>query len=148
MSSSKVQPAPEGNNSIARRIFLSHTASSIRKSFTENINKFRNLANLALIAGATMSFSDLGFDLVMIIEYMQYNTSAAYATIGTIAISLFVQCCVVYAFHKNRQKRYVLRELFYVISCIKPGVDAYRVVTKQPLPQGVLVSSHEEMMFL
>ncbi|GMH93003.1 hypothetical protein TrST_g3834 [Triparma strigata] len=94
-----------------------------------------------------MSFSDLAFDIVMIIEYFRYSIASAYATIGTIILSLFFQCCVVLVAHRKRKKRYIFRELLYVVTCVKPGVDAYRVVTKQPLPVGAMVTAHEEMMY-
>ncbi|GMI11974.1 hypothetical protein TrVE_jg13986 [Triparma verrucosa] len=142
MSSSKIQPALAGAAPNRRP-----SMGGVRRSFTAQLNKFGNLPNLALIMGAAMSFSDLAFDMVMIIEYFRYSIASAYATIGTIILSLFFQCCVVLVAHRMRKKRYIFRELLYVVTCVKPGVDAYRVVTKQPLPVGAMVTAHEEMMY-
>lgn len=104
-------------------------------------------ANLTLIAGAAMSFTDLAFDLVLINEYLGYHVWAAYAIIATVILSLFFQCCVVLISRKGRKKRYILREWFYVVTCVKPGVDAYRVIIKEPIPVGALVSAHDEMLY-
>lgn len=50
--------------------------------------------------------------------------------------------------HRKRRKRYVVRELFYVVTCIKPGVDAYRVINKAPAPVGTIMTPHDEMLYL
>lgn len=71
-----------------------------------------------------------------------------YATIATVVLSIVAQCLVVWFCHRKRKRRHLLREMFYVITCINPGVDAYRCIVNVPAAEGALVSPHEEMMYL
>lgn len=57
---------------VALYAFLTRFSTAARNVLA-NTSKFGSLANLALIAGAAMSFTDLAFDLVMIREYLNYK---------------------------------------------------------------------------
>ncbi|GMH63601.1 hypothetical protein TrLO_g4297 [Triparma laevis f. longispina] len=118
------------------------------RSLSIQITKFNNLSHIALLLGAFMSFADLVFDITMINEYMGYDMNSAIATIVTVLLSLFLQCVVVYVTHKKRKRVEILREMFYVLTFIKPGVDVYRVVTKQPQPAGASLTPLDEMIYL
>ncbi|GMH77191.1 hypothetical protein TL16_g07327 [Triparma laevis f. inornata] len=112
-SPTRVAPTPskisENSTTTDAPTVRRNTMSSIRRSFSTQINKFSNLgkymyiegaanlalivrnailmhslqhakthaANLTLIAGAAMSFTDLAFDLVLINEYLGYYVWAA-----------------------------------------------------------------------
>jgi len=57
------------------------------------------------------------------------NTSGANSLIAMIGSSLFVQLLTAYGQNKKKSKWVILRELAFVVSFLKPGVDAFRVAT-------------------
>ena len=57
------------------------------------------------------------------------NTSGANSLIAMIGSSLAAQLLVTYIQNKKKSKWVILRELAFVVSFLKPGVDAYRVAT-------------------
>ncbi|GMI03725.1 hypothetical protein TrLO_g1593 [Triparma laevis f. longispina] len=58
------------------------------------------------------------------------------------------QLVAVYVQNMKLRKRVILRELFFVVLYIKPGIDAYRVATKQPQIPGTKFTPHTEMVFV
>ena len=87
--------------------------------------------------GALLSVLDMITDTNMIMQFLkQGQASAAYATIAMIALNLSVQLFVVYAQNKRKRRAVILFEMLIVLSFLKPGVDAYRVIKggeKDPL---------------
>jgi len=57
------------------------------------------------------------------------NTSGANSLIAMIGSSLAAQLLFTYTQNRKKSKWVILRELAFVVSFLKPGVDAYRVAT-------------------
>ena len=69
-------------------------------------------------------------DIWVIISYFRIgNKSGAYSLMAMIGSSVSVQLLLVYAQNRKKSKRVILREMMYVVTFLKPGVDAYRVAT-------------------
>ena len=84
---------------------------------------------MRVVVGALLSVLDMTSDIYMINQfYEQDQVSAARATIAMIAANMFVQLLIVYAQNSKRPKRVLLFETIFVITCIKPGIDALRVM--------------------
>ncbi|GMH91183.1 hypothetical protein TL16_g11982 [Triparma laevis f. inornata] len=103
-----------------------------------------------MFSGAFLCFFDLICDLVMVREFtMNKQYKSAQATIITLAISLGFQLIIVYGgVNMKLRKRVIVRELLYVILCVKPGIDAYRVVTKKPQVPNTAISPKKEMIYI
>lgn len=82
-----------------------------------------------LFSGAALSHFDLASDIYISTVYLRSNEtkSAAHAIIVCIAISLFFQLYAVWIANKKRSWRNIALEALYVLTFIKPGVDAARV---------------------
>ena len=79
--------------------------------------------------GAVLSVLDMTSDAYMVSQFFeQGNTSVARATLGMITTNLFLQVILVYAQNKKKTLRVLLMECLYVLLCIKPGIDALRVM--------------------
>ena len=93
--------------------------------------------NARVYVGALLSVSDMITDTNMIVQFLkQGQASAAYATIAMISLNLFVQLLLVYGQNKKKGRQAVAIEMLIVLSFLKPGVDAYRVIIggdKDPL---------------
>jgi len=80
-----------------------------------------------VIIGALLSIGDMITDIWVIISYLRIgNTSGAYSLMAMIGSSLSVQLLVTYAL---KRKTIILREMLFVVTFLKPAVDAYRVAT-------------------
>jgi len=83
-----------------------------------------------VIVGALLSIGDMISDIWVIISYFRIgNKSGAYSLMAMIGSSVSVQLLLVYAQNRKKSKRVILREMMYVVTFLKPGVDAYRVAT-------------------
>ena len=75
---------------------------------------------------------DLIFDIAMVYEFSNSgHPKFAAATLATTCLSIFFQLILVVVQNAKRRKRVLLREALFVVTFVKPGVDVYRVVTKQ-----------------
>jgi len=80
--------------------------------------------------GAFLSIGDLVSDTTVIISYFEEGrTGQAYALISMVTMSLFCQIILVLAQNSKKSRSEILRELFFVVTFLKPAVDAYRVST-------------------
>ncbi|GMI23650.1 hypothetical protein TeGR_g6548, partial [Tetraparma gracilis] len=84
---------------------------------------------LRVFGGAGLSVFDLISDVYMIVVFLRSEDtrSIAHVNIACVVLSLIVQGVVVYLVNKKRSWRRIAREMLYVVSCIKPGIDAARV---------------------
>ncbi|GMH85310.1 hypothetical protein TrVE_jg7805 [Triparma verrucosa] len=97
-------------------------------------------ANSCLYIGALLAIADMVSDVAVTRMFFETGqTSFAYITIACITTCLSMQALVVFQNYKNVGKRRLLRELFYVVTCTKPGIDAYRVANgvEQPAKAGI-----------
>ena len=84
----------------------------------------------------------------MINEYTKGGQHTfARATLITIVVNLLLQMGAVYALHSKRGKREQLRELLFVVTYVKPGVDVWRVVSRQKQAVNAAVPPVEEMAY-
>jgi len=82
--------------------------------------------------GAGLSIMDMITDTGVINSYrVSGNTKGAYSLMAMIASNVAVQLLITYAQNKKKSKWVILRELVYVVTFLKPGVDAYRVATSR-----------------
>ena len=73
---------------------------------------------------------DMISDAVVIKSYQAIGyISGAYSLIVMIGSSLAIQLLTAYAQNHKKSKWIILRELAFVVTFVKPGVDAYRVAT-------------------
>jgi len=80
--------------------------------------------------GAGLSIMDMITDAGVIKTYQASgNTSGANSLIAMIGSSLAVQLLIAYGQNIKKSKWVKLRELAFVVTFLKPGVDAYRVAT-------------------
>ncbi|GMH92014.1 hypothetical protein TrST_g564 [Triparma strigata] len=122
-------------------------AKFIRLKTARVKEKYINLANAALVGGACLSIADLAFDLIMVREYtLAGSFGYATATITTIAINIFMQLLFVYVQYHRAGLMVMLKEAALVVTFAKPGVDAYRVITKQKQRPNTVVDPHNEMV--
>jgi len=83
-----------------------------------------------VIVGALLSIGDMISDIWVIISYLRIgNTSGAYSLIAMIGTSLSAQLLITVGQNHKKSKWVLLRELLYVVTFLKPAVDAYRVAT-------------------
>lgn len=105
-----------------------HPLPSHQSSLKKFIQKLP-LSNLVLYLGAGLSITDLLFDFVMVREY--YNADQpkfATATLVTIFLNVFFTVFITVIQHLKHSKLVILRECLFVVTFIKPGLDAHRVV--------------------
>jgi len=81
--------------------------------------------------GACLNMLDVVSDINVIIFYLQTEGQQAFgwALLGMILLCLVLQLGVVYV-QNRRNPMYMWREVFIVLSFMKPPVDAYRVATE------------------
>ncbi|GMH80048.1 hypothetical protein TrST_g2836 [Triparma strigata] len=120
-----------------------------QQSTIEKISPYLRLSYLALYMGAGFSIMDLIFDIAMVMEFSNTNrVHFAKATLVSICLNQFFQLYnVVFQYYK-RGKRIMLREMLFVLTFVKPGVDVYRVVTKQKQAVNAVVSPKTEMLIM
>jgi hypothetical protein len=105
-------------------------------------------AAFRIYSGAVISFLDMISDIVMIEDYLTNDLfwSAAYLLI-CIALNLAIQIIIIIAQNQKLGKIRVVKEVTYLVLCIKPAVDAARVVRGKPQEKGTLVAPLTEMLF-
>ena len=88
-------------------------------------------ANQRLYVGASLSVLDMVSDIYMIVEY--WNTpgkeNTAVALLTCLLMNLAAQLLIVIAQNMKAPRRVLFREMLYVLSCTKVGVDVYRVAS-------------------
>ncbi|GMI28919.1 hypothetical protein TeGR_g7534 [Tetraparma gracilis] len=84
---------------------------------------------MRLFSGAGLSVFDLVSDIYMITVFLGSDETrgAAYFNIACVAFSLFCQLYVTWLVNRKRPLRRIARELLYVVTAVKPGIDAARV---------------------
>jgi hypothetical protein len=82
-----------------------------------------------LYFGATLSVLDMVSDIYMIVEYWNApgKENTAVALLTCLLMNLAVQLFIVIAQNVKAPRRVLFREMLYVLSCTKVGVDVYRV---------------------
>jgi len=69
-------------------------------------------------------------DVGVIFSYFRNgDTAQAYSLMGMIGANVCVQLLITYGQNHKKSKWVLLRELLYVVTLLKPAVDAYRVAT-------------------
>jgi hypothetical protein len=97
--------------------------------------------------GAGLSIMDMISDTGVIGSYRASgNTAGAYSLMAMIGSNMAVQLLITYAQNRKKSKWVILRELTFVVTFLKPGVDAYRVATGHE-DEHAVVSPLLEMAF-
>ncbi|GMH84142.1 hypothetical protein TrST_g12287 [Triparma strigata] len=117
-----------------------------QSSFSK-IAPYLKLSLLALYMGAGLSIMDLIFDIAMVTKFTATgHPKFATATLASICLSIFFQLYTVTFQNYKRGKRIMLREVLFVVTFVKPGVDVYRVVTKQKQAKNTMLDPLTEML--
>ncbi|GMI31847.1 hypothetical protein TeGR_g11242, partial [Tetraparma gracilis] len=84
---------------------------------------------MRLFGGAGLSVFDLVSDVYMIVVFLgsEETRGVAHVNIACVALSLFWQLFLAGFVNKKRSWRRIAREMLYVVSFVKPGIDAARV---------------------
>jgi hypothetical protein len=84
---------------------------------------------MRLFGGAGLSLFDITSDVYMIVVFLgsEETRGVAHVNIACVALSLLVQLAIVWQASRKRSWRRIAREMLYVVSFIKPGIDAARV---------------------
>ena len=80
--------------------------------------------------GAGLSIMDMITDAGVINTYRASgNTAGAYSLMAMIGSNMAVQLLITYGQNKKKSRWEILREFAFVVTFLKPGVDAFRVAT-------------------
>jgi len=102
---------------------------------------------LRVFLGAFLSIGDLVSDMTVIVSYLQEGkTGKAYALTSMVVTSLFLQVVMVLVQNSKKSRSEILREIFFVVTFLKPAVDAYRVATGHE-DERLSISPLKEMSF-
>jgi hypothetical protein len=84
---------------------------------------------MRLFSGAGLSVFDIMSDVYMIVVFLgsEETRGVAHVNIACVALSLLMQLWLVAFVNKKRSWRRIAREVLYVVSYLKPGIDAARV---------------------
>ncbi|GMI54445.1 hypothetical protein TeGR_g3786 [Tetraparma gracilis] len=84
---------------------------------------------MRLFSGAGLSVFDIVSDVYMIVVFLgsEETRGVAHVNIACVALSLFWQLVLVGFVNKKRSWRRIACEVLYVVSYLKPGIDAARV---------------------
>jgi len=107
----------------------------------------KKLAKVELYGTAALSMADMATDLYMMRRYGSQEESGdfAWATGICVLTSLLLQALVVFAQNRKQPLLKQVMEQAIVWSCVKPGIDAYRVVTEKSAEEGQISSLLGEM---
>jgi hypothetical protein len=84
---------------------------------------------MRLFGGAGLSVFDIISDVYMFVVFLgsEETRGVAHVNIACVALSLVFQLVLVAFVNKNRGWKRIAREVLYVLSFVKPGIDAARV---------------------
>jgi len=100
-----------------------------------------------VIVGALLSIGDMISDIWVIISYLKIgNTSGAYSLMAMLGSNVSVQLLIVYFQNRKKSKRVILREMMFVVTFLKPAVDAFRVATGH-MDEDAVISPLQELAF-
>ncbi|GMI11879.1 hypothetical protein TrVE_jg12516 [Triparma verrucosa] len=134
---------------FAQSSILKRTSTGISSTFDALKARYWKIANIAFIIGAGMSFFDVACDVLMVREfYLNEQMKSAAATIVTILLSLALQSILVILQNIKRKRHTVIKELLFVWTFLKPGVDVYRVLKGNEQQVGTTFTPHTEMVYV
>jgi len=103
-------------------------------------------AKAKLFAAAALSMIDMFTDVLMVFEVMrEEKTGFAHIMMGNIFVNLGLQLLFVIAQNFKLGWRKVLKEVLIVLTCIKPGVEAFRVASETKIVEDQLIHPKYEM---
>ena len=83
---------------------------------------------IRVFLGAFLSVGDLVSDTTVIVSYFQEGrTGQAYVLISMVVMGIFLQVIIVLGQNSKKSRSEKLREIFFVVTFLKPAVDAHRV---------------------
>ena len=117
-------------------------------SIAKRTAHFLQLSKVALCLGAGLSIVDMISDVAMVKVYSTGHRKYAMATLILLCLNLFFQLMFVVVQNAKRGARVLLREVLFVLTFVKPGVDVYRVVTMQKNAANNMISAQNEMLIM
>jgi hypothetical protein len=135
-------PHPQLNNEFP---FFKHFITSIAKCLLERPDWGMNFR---VGLGAFLSITDMISDIYMIVQFFaQGHSGAAITSVAFVALNAAVQILIVVGQNTRKPRSVVLREVLLVVSCLKPGVDAYRCIRGGEKDPFLNLDSMQEMFF-
>ncbi|GMH67952.1 hypothetical protein TL16_g04808 [Triparma laevis f. inornata] len=108
----------------------------------------KKYALVRLLFGGILSTFDSMTDIYMIFTFWRSGEkNYAYFIMYFILFSHFLQLVFVVLQNRKQRKTKILKEMVYVLTFMKPGVDAYRVAIDNEEVAGSVVSPRSEMMY-
>ena len=106
------------------------------------------LAKAKLVTAAALSMIYIFTDGLMVFEFMrEEKTGFAHIMMGSIFVNLGLQLMMVIGQNLKLGWRKVLKEVLIVFTCIKPGVDAFRVASGTEIVEDQTVDPKTEISF-
>ncbi|GMH80624.1 hypothetical protein TL16_g08626 [Triparma laevis f. inornata] len=110
-------------------------------------NDGKKYAAVRLLGCALLSLFDTVTDVYMIYTYWTTDqVGFAYASLASLLLNIVGQMVIVFFQNSHQSKRKMLREIMYVLSFTKPGVDAYRVVIGAEQGVGAMYDPKSELV--
>ncbi|GMI32515.1 hypothetical protein TrCOL_g3266 [Triparma columacea] len=105
-------------------------------------------AKVKLFVAAALSMGDLFTDIMMVIQFFGMKEPGyAWATLASILANLFLQAVVVLYQNRALPLRTRIWEQVYVLTLVKPGVDAWRVASGTEQEVGKVIDPEGELAF-
>ncbi|GMI32723.1 hypothetical protein TeGR_g5202 [Tetraparma gracilis] len=104
---------------------------------------------MRLFGGAGLSVFDIISDVYMIVVFLgsEETRGVAHVNIACVALSLLMQLLIVWIVNRKRSWRRIAREMMYVVTFTKPGIDAARVAAGNEIDDVATLSPLIELTF-
>ena len=102
---------------------------------------------MRVIMGAGLSIMDMATDIFVILRYMGMEETKGYGSVllGMIVACMAIQLLVVFAQNRKTPVK-MLRETMIVLTGLKPGFDAYNVVSGKEADEHSIVDAKSELV--
>ena len=115
---------PPAQNSNSSSVAIVPQQTSVVLSSSANVHR----SLVLLFIGAFLSMLDMSTDAVSITNFRRASQIGfANALAVMIGINMVVQLAMVFVQNKKKGPRTLLLEMFFAVTCLAPGVHAYRV---------------------
>jgi hypothetical protein len=110
---------------------------------------------MRVFAGSGLSVIDMTSDVVIITRYLSQSndedgndlTTYGYALLAMVISSILLQLIIVIMQHGGKTQ-HLLRDVLFVVSGLKPGVDAYRVASGAEMEDHHMFDAKEEYVIM
>jgi len=98
-----------------------------------------------MFVAVALSMIDMFTDILMVFEFMlAKKTGFSYTMMGSIFANLGIQLLTVFIQNFKLGWRKVLKEMLIILTCTKPGFDAFRVASEKEIVEVHVISPKSE----